>query len=408
MKIERVKVQNIKGVREIEIIASPFVNELAGKNGAGKSSILDSIIWAFAGKRAITDSEPIRAGEENGEIIVETEDFIITRTFTGDKTTLKIDGKLRGKYQQGDLDHIFGDFTFDPLAFVALKPAQQIETLLELCGKEFTVKLVALENAIKKAEEDQTFQNKMVKNIGEPIPVEKVEGVNIDRLLKQRKDADAHNHEQKELENEHKQAELYISQKLVYIETLKKQIAETELNIEGAKQCKEKLPAIKLPILTDAIDDQIKSANQLNQDYQKYLSYLSASTKLDTEKKKAKEIVDNLKKLRTEKENHIATAKLPISGVEFSETGLKINGTPFNQLSSGEKIRVSAMIGMSVSPELRVMLVRNGSLLDNEGFKSLSELAEKNNYQFWIETVGTGHGDAILIEEGKKAEGDKE
>jgi len=404
MKIESVKVQNIKGVREIEIKASPFMNELAGNNGAGKSSIIDSIIWAFGGKRAITDSEPIRTGEKKGQIVVETEDFIITRTFSDDKTTLKIDGKERGKYQQTDLDQIFGDFTFDPLAFVSMKPAQQIELLLDLCGQDFKKSLAGFETKIRNAEEDQSVANRSIKSLGEPAPVEDVNVVDVNELLKKRKEADEHNRAQKELEREYKQFDADAVSYELKIANLKIQLADAEGCLRGSKIRRSELKKIEPLIDTSAIDNEIRASNDLNIKHQSYLQYQKQVQQIETAKSNAKKIVEDLKSLRAEKEELISTAKLPISGVEFSTVGIKINGTPFNQLSSGEKIRISALIGMSVTPELRVMLIRNGSLLDDDGYSTIESLAIKNNYQFWVETVGAGHGEAILIEDGKTKE----
>ena len=80
MKIMKLMIKQIKGVRQIEILAQPHVNEIAGENGAGKSSVLDSIVYAIGGARAI-DAKPLRDGASKGEILLETDEVIITRKF---------------------------------------------------------------------------------------------------------------------------------------------------------------------------------------------------------------------------------------------------------------------------------------------------------------------------------------
>jgi hypothetical protein len=75
-------------------------------------------------------------------------------------------------------------------------------------------------------------------------------------------------------------------------------------------------------------------------------------------------------------------------------------GFPFEQASSAEQLRVSAAIGMALNPELKVMLIRDGSLLDAESLRLLSELAERADHQIWIERVSTGEEVSVVIEDG--------
>ena len=55
-----------------------------------------------------------------------------------------------------------------------------------------------------------------------------------------------------------------------------------------------------------------------------------------------------------------------------------------------------------MSPDLRVMLVREGGLIDRERFAALRDLAAAEGYQVWMETAGDGHTpDALVIEAGE-------
>jgi len=68
-KIQEIEIRNIKGVKQIKIVPNPTIVKPAGKNGAGKSTVLDCIRWAFGGKKAIKDAKPIRHGEDKAEIV---------------------------------------------------------------------------------------------------------------------------------------------------------------------------------------------------------------------------------------------------------------------------------------------------------------------------------------------------
>ncbi|MFA6325418.1 MAG: AAA family ATPase, partial [Candidatus Paceibacterota bacterium] len=64
MKIIQLKSSNIKRLKAIELDIDEKQNivMITGKNGQGKTSILDSIWYALGGKKAVQD-KPIRDGE---------------------------------------------------------------------------------------------------------------------------------------------------------------------------------------------------------------------------------------------------------------------------------------------------------------------------------------------------------
>jgi hypothetical protein len=99
----------------------------------------------------------------------------------------------------------------------------------------------------------------------------------------------------------------------------------------------------------------------------------------------------------------LATAKFPLPGLSFSASGgVCYNGIPFSQISTAEQMRISAAIGLALNPGLRVMFIRNGSLIDSAGMETLKSLAESHNAQLWVERVGALSGElpGVVIEDG--------
>jgi hypothetical protein len=95
----------------------------------------------------------------------------------------------------------------------------------------------------------------------------------------------------------------------------------------------------------------------------------------------------------------IAAAKLPIDGISFGEGQVLLNDLPFDQASDAEKLRTSVAIAMAANPKLPVVLIRDGSLLDEDGLRLVAEMADARGAQVWIERVGTG-GVGIVLENG--------
>jgi len=78
-----------------------------------------------------------------------------------------------------------------------------------------------------------------------------------------------------------------------------------------------------------------------------------------------------------------------------------LRGVPFSQASSAEQLRVSVAMGLAMNPTLRVVLIRDGSLLDSASMQLIAEEAAKNKAQVWVERVSEdGAGCTVVIEDG--------
>ena len=58
-------------------------------------------------------------------------------------------------------------------------------------------------------------------------------------------------------------------------------------------------------------------------------------------------------------------------------------------------------MGLALNPKLKVLLIRDGSLLDEANLKMLCEMAQAADAQLWIERVGDGQEVSVVIEDGK-------
>lgn len=116
--------------------------------------------------------------------------------------------------------------------------------------------------------------------------------------------------------------------------------------------------------------------------------------------KKSLELTTLIARLEQEKKNAIASAKFPLAGISFDEVGVLFNGRPLSEESTGNRIRASVAIGMALNPKLRVVFIRDGSLLDSKGLALLGQMATEMNFQIWIEDARSTDPAAIVIEDG--------
>src|SRR3990167_10791645 len=157
MKIIQLSAENVKKLKAVEITPEGNVVVIGGKNGQGKSSVLDSIEYVLAGKGSQCP-RPVRDGEEKAVIVCTLDDLVVTRVIKTDgSNSLVVSSKDGAKYgsPQAMLDKLVGTLTFDPLAFSRMEPRKQLEVLKKLVGLDFSKEDIEINTLL------QSRQNKM-------------------------------------------------------------------------------------------------------------------------------------------------------------------------------------------------------------------------------------------------------
>ena len=137
MQISAVKAKDYRGCREFQ--CEPGARALVllgGKNGAGKTSALNSLEWGLLGAEA-GPAEVVRHGAEAAEVTITLDGgrYTVTRRETsGGTRSLVVRGPDGGKLDkpQAVLDRLIGARFLDPVAFASMKPKDQREALLRV------------------------------------------------------------------------------------------------------------------------------------------------------------------------------------------------------------------------------------------------------------------------------------
>jgi len=169
MKIIELTAENVKKLKVVDITPTGNIVEITGDNGAGKSSVLDSIYYALAGTTGIP-SQPIRNGTSKATIKLDMGEIVVTRRFTQAGTTLTVESADGSRFPtpQKMLDQLVGSLTFDPLAFsrMAVNPEgrrKQLEELRKLV--KLSVDVDALDLANRRDFDERTNVNRQIANL---------------------------------------------------------------------------------------------------------------------------------------------------------------------------------------------------------------------------------------------------
>jgi len=106
---------------------------------------------------------------------------------------------------------------------------------------------------------------------------------------------------------------------------------------------------------------------------------------------------DHLASVRQARTDRLAAAKWPIPGLSISEDGSPLyNDIPLSQVSQAEQLRISMALALANEPEIPVVLIRDGSLLDDDSMGLVLQLAEERDAQVWVERVGAREPETII------------
>lgn len=143
---------------------------------------------------------------------------------------------------------------------------------------------------------------------------------------------------------------------------------------------------------------ELNDANKHNENHEKVKSYLKKHESLTKKKEESQRITKRLEEIKSEKAEVFAKSSLPVKGLSFDEEQVLYNGLPFTeeQHPTSTIIGVGVKIAMAMNPNLKVIVIKDGSLLDPKTMKAVLQMASKYNYQLLIEQVSDSKGEPII------------
>lgn len=406
MRIVELEIENFKRLRALTVRPNGTAVVIGGRNGQGKSSALDAI-WAALGGAKAAPQEPIRKGAKTAAVTLDLGDIRVTRRFTKSGTRLEVTTKEGAsvKSPQAVLDELCAGIGFDPLAFSRMKPKEQAETLRKLAGLD----LSDLDREIDRVFSERTLVNRELQRAQAAVAsmpkVEPKKRASVDALLGELDKAAAQNRKRERIARERKEAEDTLAEVRGSIEKVRARLAQLEQNEKDLVAEVDRLDPESVPAVDEApIRELIACIEQTNEQAAAYERRLEAEARAHKLAGEASALTARIEELRQEKADRIAAAAYPIEGLAVDDEGVTYQGIPLVQASSAEQVRVSAAIGLALNPKLRVLLIREGSLLDEDSMAALVAQAEAADAQIWVERVGDGDGVSVVIEDGAARE----
>lgn len=412
-KIISLSVNNVMRIRAVHIEPSGNIVVIGGRNAQGKTAVLDSIMMAIGGMR-LCPPEPIRAGEEEAEIDLQLDDLTIARKFWRKGESVESSLSVRNaddeslRAPQGILDQLFGSLAFDPLEFARMSPGERARTLRELVGLDVE-QLEDEQQRVFDRRTEKGREKRAAHAVVEEAPLFVEAGATEQSVVEigERMAAavDAETKRQGLLGTRNRAVQI--------IATIDEQMTEFQKRI-GKLEADRRTEFAALEVAeadfeasvkpdVDAIRSELAGVEESNTQVRANLKRAEYVEKEEAVAKEWKELDTRHVQITQDIKRRTEAVEYPIAGLELRKGGVYFDGVPFEQASRAERIKVSLAMGCALNKSMRVLLIRDGSVLDDESMALIAALAEERDYQFWIEMARgyEGSSEPIIIEDGQ-------
>ena len=427
MRLTQIKIENILGIKELEFSPGQ-ITEISGKNGSGKTSILEAIKGALKGGH---DATLLKAGETQGRVVLVLDNGLcINKTITSKGSALELTDK-NGEIQktpQTLINKLIDMMSVNPVEFLTAKPKDRTAKFLEVIPLNLPGE--KLEEIMKEIELEFNLEGNPLEVVNRIHDIIYNERTNLNRDKKQKDSSIIQLKESlifiplsvEEIEakiNEFKTKKTeYNNKKNEYLEQIEKELYDKKFEFEQEKnmkvaELKKQISNIEFEYSNKIADINLKSSeakNNLNESFNAKLNPVDEElTKLRENQKNIgaylnqKELINqftneaklldkqaqllskSLKEIDSLKNTMIT--QIPITGLTVIDGELFRNGISFDRLNIAQQIEIAIEVAKLRAGELGFVCVDGIEKFDTETFEIFKEQALKSGLQFIITKV---------------------
>lgn len=410
-RLVELRAENFKKLKAVRIRPDGAVVTISGRNEQGKSSVLDAVSAALGGAAHFSDA-PIREGAKEATIDLDFVGLKLTRRIWERKGG-GISHEVRLEYADGQmpqkpqaiLDGLRGSpIADDPLEFTRMDPKKRADLVKGLVP-DFNFEANAA--ARKKLADTRLLAGRdyeRLKGAAASMRVPEnapVKPVDIAQLTERHAGAVAKNAGIERMRRNREDLAEKIETLRDEADALDRQAKAKRQNALDMQRGLDEGGA--LPEMEDVskIASDLASATERNDAYRARVARDEAVAARDSAEAIYDRLTQEIEAADKAKADAIAKAKLPVEGLQIDDDDVRLDGLPFGNASTARKIRVATALLMALKPDLRVLLVREGSLLDKDARLALQEDAEANGFVVLMECVGDGADGGVVIEDGE-------
>nr|DAU25381.1 MAG TPA: STRUCTURAL MAINTENANCE OF CHROMOSOMES PROTEIN [Caudoviricetes sp.] len=407
IKINTLQIENIKRVKAVALSpAESGLTVIGGKNGQGKTSVLDAIAWALGGDR-YRPSNPEREGSTLPPHIKLTLSNGLTVERSGKNSALKVVDTTGKRSGQQLLNEFVEQLAIDLPRFLQASNREKADTLLQVIGvgdriHELEAKERDVYNRRRMIGQDADRKRKYADEL--PFyPAAPKELVSALDLIRQQQDILARNGENQrkrmranQIEHEYGKAAAHVSLLKSQLAAAQKQLTQLEADLEIAQK--------------DALDLQDESTEEVERSLQE-IEQINIQVRANCDREKAEqdaayyaqqyqELTAELEDIRHDKYALLNSAELPLPGLSVEDSELTYNGEKWDCMSGADQLIAATAVVRAVNPKCGFVLLDKLEQLDADTLLNFGSWLEEQGLQAIATRVSTGPECSIIIEDG--------
>jgi predicted ATP-dependent endonuclease of OLD family len=400
IKINKLEIENVKRIKAVKI--EPSANGLTivgGRNGQGKTSVLDSIAWALGGDK-YRPSQPQRVDSvipPNLHIVM-SNGLVIERK--GKNSDLKVIDPNGQKGGQQLLNDFVEQLALDLPKFMQSTSKDKANTLLQIIGVGNQLALLE-QQEVEKFNRRRTIgqiadqKDKYAKE--QPYyPDAPKEPVSASDLIRQQQEILARNGDNQRkrqnlqyLENQAEEIqqrldELHEKQKSIWADLDIARKSALDLHDESTAELEANLNDI------ETINRKVRANLDKDKAEEDAKDYLNQYATLSTD----------LENIRKDKLALLKGANLPLPGLSVEDGELTFEGKKWDCMSSADQMKVSTAIVRKINPKCGFVLLDKLEQMDLDTLREFGNWLEAEGLQAIATRVSTGDECSIIIEDG--------
>lgn len=400
VKINELLIENVKRVKAVQFEPSADgLTIIGGRNGQGKTSVLDAIAWALGGNN-YKPSVPERDGalvppnlhlELSNGLIVERK---------GKNSTLKVTDPEGNKSGQQLLNEFVSTLALDLPKFINGSDKDKADSLLKILGiGDVLAQLDTKENQLyaQRTEVGRIADRK--KKAADEMPMYPnvpKEPVSATELIKQQQEILARNGENEQKRQNAARYERMLAEAQIAFDEAKAALQKAEQDCLTARKSAEDLHDES----TAELEKNLAEIEALNIKIRANSTKEAAEVEANNLQQEYDGLTEQIESVREERNKLLDSAELPLPGLSVKDGKLIYNNMPWDGMSGSDQLKVATAIVRKLNPQCGFVLMDKLEQMDLETLQEFGAWLKQEGLQVIATRVSTGDECSIIIEDG--------
>lgn len=400
VKINELLIENVKRVKAVQFEPSADgLTIIGGRNGQGKTSVLDAIAWALGGNN-YKPSVPERDGAlVPPNLHIELSNGLIVER-KGKNSTLKVTDTNGNKSGQQLLNEFVSTLALDLPKFINGSDKDKADSLLKILGiGDVLAQLDTKENQLyaQRTEVGRIADRK--KKAADEMPMYPnvpKEPVSATELIKEQQEILARNGENERKRQDAARYEQILANAQIAFDEAKAALQKAEQDCLTARKSAEDLHDES----TAELEKNLAEIEALNIKIRANSTKEAAEVEANNLQQEYDGLTEQIESVREERNKLLDSAELPLPGLSVKDGKLIYNNMPWDGMSGSDQLKVATAIVRKLNPQCGFVLMDKLEQMDLETLQEFGVWLKQEGLQVIATRVSTGDECSIIIEDG--------